>query len=136
MLRSPMPPTKRPEFRSRARALAVAMTVALLAGCAGTFQRPEPVALDEIVRMARSGTSSTEIIKRLRDTRTVHALTGSQFAKLREQGVPDDVLDYLQNSYVGSVELDTRLRYEGFYGPWGLPYPYRPFRGPRPFWYY
>ena len=137
MNRSPKPPKKHPEMRIWFRRLVAAAAIAVLGGCAGTFQRPEPLGLDEIVRLARSGTPSTEMIQRLRDTRTVHALSGSQFAKLREQGVPDDVLDHLQNSYVGSVETDTRLRYQGMYGGWGYPYPFRPFRGgPRPYWYF
>jgi hypothetical protein len=137
MNRSPNPPRKVPELRIRCRVLVAVAAMLVLGGCAGTFQRPPPLALDEIVRLAKAGTPSTEIIQRLRDTRTVHALSGSQFAKLREQGVPDDVLDHLQNAYVGSVETDTRFRYQGMYGGWGYPYPFRPFRGGlHPYWYY
>ena len=62
MNRSPKPPKKHPEMRIWFRRLVAAAAIAVLGGCAGTFQRPEPLGLDEIVRLARSGTPSTEMI--------------------------------------------------------------------------
>lgn len=118
------------------RSLTVLLLALLLGGCAGMMQRPAPLTAEDVVQMAKSGASSTAIIERLRETRTVLRLSGSQFARLREQGVPDDVLDHIQNTYMAAVEADTRLRYQGMYWGWGPPYPMRPLHGPLPYWYY
>jgi len=118
------------------RWLILGITLFALSGCAGMLNRPAPLTAEEVVRLAKAETPSADIIQRLRDTRTVLPLTGSQFAKLREQGVPDDVLDYLQSAYLGSIEMDARIRSQNMYWGWGPPHPYRAFRGPMPYWYY
>ena len=117
----------------------VVATVALvvLSGCAGILQRPDPMTTEDVVRLVKAQTPPAEIVQKLRDTRTVLPLSGSQFAKLREQGVPDEVLDYLQSAYLGAIEFDARMRYQNMYwGGWGPPHPNRAFRGPLPYWYY
>ena len=85
--------------------------VALLGGCAGMDRRPPP-ALEQVVEMSQAGTPADEIIRVLQETRAVYPLTGSQIARLHDQGVADTVLDYLQNVYTESVRRDSRLRYE------------------------
>lgn len=84
---------------------------ALLAGCAGMERRPPP-SLEQIVEMSQAGKPAEEIIRELQDTRAVYPLTGSQIARLHDQGVPDTVLDYLQNAYAESIRWDARLRYD------------------------
>jgi len=119
------------------RFLIAALASAVLSGCAGILHRPDPMTADDVVRLVKAPTPSAEIIQRLRESRTVLPLSGSRFAKLREEGVPDDVLDYLQSAYLGAVEFDARMRYQSMYwGGWGPPHPYRAFRGPLPYWYY
>jgi len=91
--------------------------VALLAGCAGMGGLPPPT-LEQVVEMSRAGTPADEIIRELQKTRAVYALTGSQIARLHDQGVADPVLDYLQDVYTESVRRDTRLHYENtFFWP-------------------
>jgi len=85
--------------------------VGLLAGCAGMQRRPPPT-LEQVVEMSQAGKPAEAIIRELQDTRAVYPLTGSQIARLHEQGVPDAVLDYLQNAYTESIRWDARLRYE------------------------
>ncbi|MEK6209950.1 MAG: hypothetical protein AABM64_06170 [Pseudomonadota bacterium] len=85
--------------------------VALLAGCAGMQRRPPPT-IEQVVEMSQAGKPAEEIIRELQDTRAVYLLTGSQIARLHDQGVPDAVLDYLQNAYAESIRWDARLRYE------------------------
>ena len=135
--RSMPPPDRTGRIR---RALIACTALAVLSGCAGVMKRPDPLTTDDIVRLVKAETPSSDIIQRLRETRTVLPLTGSQFAKLREQGVPDDVLDHLQHAYLGAVEFDARMRYQGLYwggwGGWGPPFPHPGFRGPLPYWYY
>jgi hypothetical protein len=119
------------------RVLIACIASAALSGCAGALKRPDPMTTADIIGLVKAETPSSEIIQRLRETRTVLPLSGSQFARLREQGVPDDVLDHLQQSYLGAVEFDARMRYQGMYwGGWGPPHPYPAFRGPLPYWYY
>lgn len=119
------------------RLVVAILALALLSGCAAILHRPDPMTTEDVVRLVKAQTPPAEIIQKLRETRTVLPLSGSQFAKLREQGVPDEVLDYLQSAYLGAVEFDARMRYQNMYwGGWGPPHPNRAFHGPLPYWYY
>jgi hypothetical protein len=62
--------------------------------------------------MSQAGKPAEEIVRELQQTRAVYPLTGSQIARLHDRGVPDAVLDYLQNAYAESIRWDARLRYE------------------------
>ena len=114
--------------------IAVLLAAMLLGGCAA-FPKREPMTLDQVVQLSKEGKSADDIINRLSESRTVFALSGSGYAKLREQGVDDAVLDYIQRTYVARVELDSRLRYQGWYSPGFYPPYYRPIMGPWPYWY-
>lgn len=87
------------------------LCLVLLTACAVTPRRAPP-SIDQVVEMSQAGKPADEIIRELQDTRAVYPLTGSQIARLHDQGVPDVVLDYLQNAYAESIRWDTRLRYE------------------------
>ena len=85
-----------------------------LAGCAGLERRPPP-SIDQIVEMAKAGKPAEEMVRELQETRAVYPLTASQIVKLHEQGVPDAVLDYMQNAYAESIRWNARMQYEGTY---------------------
>ena len=87
------------------------LLVALLGGCAGMERRPPP-SLEQVVEMSQAGKPAEEIIRELQDTRAVYPLTGSQIARLHDQGVADTVLDYLQNAYAESIRTEAWLRYD------------------------
>ena len=94
------------------RLLAITLlSLFLVAGCAGMQRRPPP-SVDQIVEMARAGKPADAIIRELQDTHAVYPLTATQILRLHEQGVPDSVLDYMQNAYTESVRLDARMQYE------------------------
>ncbi len=100
------------------------------------MQRKEPVTLEQVIQMSKAQLPPADIINKLTESRTVLPISGSQFAKLHEQGVDDSVLDYLQKAFVDSVEMETRLRSQSMYwgyGGWGGHY--RPFYGPWPYGY-
>lgn len=97
--------------------LAALLGAVLVAGCAGLERRPPPT-LDEIVEMSRAGTPPQEIVRVLQETRAVYPLTGSQIVGLHKDGVPDPVLDYLQNAYTEAIRWDARWRYESTYWYW------------------
>ena len=87
------------------------LLVALLGGCAGMERRPPP-SLEQVVEMSQAGKPAEEIVRELQDTRAVYPLTGSQIARLHDQGVPDTVLDYLQNAYAESIRWEAWRRYD------------------------
>lgn len=125
----------RPIHRSAMRLALILLASAILTACASVEKR-EPVTLEQVITMSKAGTPPADIINKLKDSRTVFVLSGSQYAKLREDGVDDTVLDYIQKTYVMSVEMDARLRYQSMYWGYGWGYPYRPYYGPWPYWYY
>jgi hypothetical protein len=123
--------------RSRSAALLVALlAAAALAGCASLgAQRPPPPTLEEIVALSKSGAPAEEIIQRMDASHAVYRLPASELAKLREQGVQDAVIDYMQRTYIEEERFREWVRsrdmywygwpYYGFYGPWRYgPYPY------------
>jgi hypothetical protein len=91
--------------------VAALLCFTLLTGCAGIQRRPPPT-LEQVVEMSQAGKPAEEIVRELQETRAVYPLTGSQIARLHDRGVPDAVLDYLQNAYAESIRWDARLRYE------------------------
>ena len=68
----------------------------------------QPLPISDVVKMSESGMSPEEVVQRIRASRTTYALRGSHFAKLQAAGVSDEVLDYLQQSFVDDVDLLTR----------------------------
>lgn len=123
-------PPKRPDVPPHRRRWlgSVLLCAALLSGCAGLERRP-PLTIDDVVQRSRAGTPPAELIRELDQTRTVLAITGSRYARLKAEGVSDEVLDYLQKSFIAALEFEARMHYQTFYWGWGFPYPpsMRPF---------
>jgi hypothetical protein len=100
----------------------------LLAGCASgpLFEGPPPIAPEQVVAMAKKGDTAANIIGELQKSRTVYSLTASQFAQLSKDGVPDAVLDYMQQTHLKEIERQARKDaqfdawfHHGWYGhPW------------------
>src|SRR5215510_1129064 len=86
---------------------------AMLVALSSAVASGSPLAISEVVRMSGSGARPQDVIERLRASQTSYALRGSDFGKLKAAGVPDEVLDYLQQSFVSSVELLTRYSVVG-----------------------
>jgi len=114
--------------------LVFALSVLPLSGCAnlgatlmGEPTKP-PVTVPQIVLMSKEGIPSDEIIAKMRESGTVYRLQASQLAQLKEQGVPDAVIDYMQQTYIDTVRRDQSfedwdnwtLADDGFWygGPW------------------
>ena len=104
------------------------------AGCATLGEPlPPPPSLAQIVEMSKAGQTPQQIIERMQQSRAVYRLPASELAKLREQGVADPVIDYMQRVHLESVRFEESMRSRTFYGPgWG---PWGPAYGGRdPFW--
>jgi hypothetical protein len=114
-------------------ALIACATLIGLAGCAGPLGREEvpPLSPEQISAMAKSGQSTADIITRIQLSDTVYSLTASQFVQLSKDGVPDAVLDYMQQTYLKAVERNARreaysdfwFSAHGWYGHPLYPYP-------------
>ena len=91
--------------------LIVLTCITLLGGCAtlGTTEPPPPVTVPEIIQMSKEGVPADTLIERMRDSETVYRLTAAQLAELHEQGISDQVIDYMQQTYVDAVRQDQSL---------------------------
>ncbi len=93
------------------------LVTSMLIGC--TTYRLEPVTVGKVVQMSKSGVSSSQIIAEMRESRTVYPLKASQLARLHEQGVPDDVIDYMQSTYIASARRQQNLQDWYYWTPYG-----------------
>jgi hypothetical protein len=80
----------------------------LLSGCAALYTPRQPMPIAEVVELSKSKTSPNEVIQRISASGTTYQLRGSDFAKLKALGVPDPVLDFLQQSLVNDIDFLTR----------------------------
>jgi hypothetical protein len=124
-------------------ALATVFLAFALGGCAALRDdRPPPPSVPEIVKMAQDKVPAEEIVKRIDEGRANYRLSGADYAKLRDQGVPDAVLNAMHRRQLEAARYEEWLRARDrlFWAPgWAGPYPYpywgSPF-GPRyPYWW-
>jgi hypothetical protein len=88
--------------------LSAVLLLLVLSSCATLYTPRKPMPIAEVVKLSKSGAGSRLVIQRIRVTSTTYALRGSDFAKLKAYGVPDPVLDSLQQSFVDDLDLYTR----------------------------
>ena len=109
----------------------------LLGGCASLGRpAPPPVTVPEIQALSHANVPADDIIAKMRQSETVYRLTASQLAQLHEQGVPDKVINYMQQTYLDAVARRQALAdwnnwrfQDGWWygGPyWGWPQPWYP----------
>ena len=115
---------------------AILLLLALsLGACASAEPRPAPLSGADIVERARAGQSAADIVAELQRTRTVLPLQASDIVALHEQGVPREVLDYLQRALIEEIRWRDRNSAYYWYGPVNrgfgpCPWPYSGFRRP------
>lgn len=85
------------------------VAIGALAGCA-TFNepRPEPVTVPQIITMVRQGLPAADIIAKMKASHTVYRLKASRLAELEKMGVPAEVIDYMQKTYLQAVKEEAR----------------------------
>ena len=93
----------------KAKSLTILLLIAtinfFLGACASVTGNPDTkVTVPEIIEMTKAGTSDQEIIDQIRQSRTVYKLDGNQYANLRQIGVSDSVINYMQETYTDAVE--------------------------------
>jgi len=90
--------------------------------------RLKPISVDDVRSMAKAGASDQAMIDAIRDARLTHiigvgglgpvathplaGLSGSELARLRQEGIPDPVVDELQVAFLGQFVEVQRLRYQ------------------------
>lgn len=82
---------------------------AVLGSCA-TLGEPEraPLSLADIVDLAKKGKDAPSIIEEIKATHALYDVTASQYAKLSKDGVPDAVLDFMQQGQLKMAERQGR----------------------------
>lgn len=82
----------------------VTVAVFLLTGCATVqSKKTKPVTVTDIVQMSQEKVPAEKIIDKMRASGTVYRLKASELVGLKEQGVPDAVINYMQQTYLDSV---------------------------------
>ena len=104
-------------------------------GAAGPIAPVKPVGMalthEEIVALARSGAPASLIIQKMRDSRATYSATPEQAGSLIAQGVPPEVLSYMQYGEAGIAPRPVPA--PGYAYPPSYPYPYY---GPSPYGYW
>lgn len=94
---------------------------------------PNPVSVKEIVEMTKAGIPPETIINTIQQSQTVYRLQASQLVQLKEMGVSDEVINYMQQTYIDAVRQNQAyddwsnfsLADDGFW--YGGPIPGGPF---------
>lgn len=82
-------------------ALILLSSVILFGGCATlTFKQPEPVTIGQVIEMSKQGVPAGTIVEKMRGSQSVYRLTAAQLAELHDLGIADQVLDYMQQTYI------------------------------------
>jgi hypothetical protein len=94
-----------------AAALVMAVGLLALSGCATlTGAPPVPVTVGQIIKMSHEGLPPREIIKLMQDSGTAYRLSASQLADLKQKGVSDAVINYMQQTYLNAVRKNQVRR--------------------------
>jgi outer membrane murein-binding lipoprotein Lpp len=106
----------------------VVLAATVLSGCA-SMDGPErqPLTLEALVGLAKEGKDAATMIQTIKTSETIFDVTASQYAKLSRDGVPDAVIDFMQQGQLKMAERQGRreaMQDAWFYGRgyWGHGY--------------
>jgi hypothetical protein len=104
------------------------------------------VTVHDIVQMSKDGVSSKDIIREIRKTHTAYNLKADQLAKLRDEGVQDSVINYMEKTHIDAIRRNQQMEdsfywwpgyYRYLYGGFGYGWPlYGGFWGRGPTFYF
>jgi hypothetical protein len=95
-----------------------------------TYYNPNQIPLSDIVRMSKNGLYSKDIIQEIKNSHSIYGIKADQFAKLRDAGVQDSVLNYMQITHMDAIRRDQQIADSyygwpyGYYGGFGYGWPY------------
>jgi hypothetical protein len=115
-----------------------AATLLLLSGCANlSVPEKPPLTLEQIVDLARQGKDAPTLIGEIKQSHAVYDVTASQYAKLSRDGVPDAVLDFMQQGQIRMAERAGRREARQDLWMYGVGWPgYGPVWYPRSYYVY
>jgi len=112
--------TQKKLSQSQGLALTFLTCVTLLSGCATFgFKTPEPVTVSQVIQMSKEDVPPETIVKKMRDSGAVYRFTAAQLAELHDLGVADQVLDYMQQTYIEAERRDQSRDDWGEWDMWG-----------------
>ena len=120
-----------------APAATAVLLIAFLAACAGMRGATiPPVTVEEVVQMSQAGVPADQIIEKMRQSQTIYRLEASKLADLRDKGVPDKVINYMQQTYLDAVRRNKYLQDTTYWTPGGPGYWYGgpPYGWPNEWW--
>ncbi|MEO7253867.1 MAG: hypothetical protein ABIZ64_06450 [Casimicrobium sp.] len=100
----------------------IVATAFALGGCATMIDSAPPLTIDALVQRAKLGESVESLLASLRGSRERFALSGSEYALLKERGLPAAVLDELQKRELQAVRDDQWRNSRFYWNPWGGPW--------------
>jgi hypothetical protein len=92
----------------------------------------QQVPVSDIVQMSKDGLTSGDIISQIRQSRSVYGLNAGELAKLRDEGVADSVINYMENTHFDAINQSRQMNNPnygwdsgyGYYGGFGFGWPY------------
>jgi hypothetical protein len=92
----------------------------------------QQVTVPDIVKMSKDGYSSKSIIKEIRQSHSYYTLKADQLSKLRNEGVQDSVINYMEKTHIDAVRGNQQMNDSyygwpgdyGWYGGFGYGWPY------------
>ncbi len=108
---SPSSQTRRRRFTAEqvnALKLSIILSLIFYIGCATLSGNPvgpppDPVTVQEVVEMTEAGLPPQIIINKIQESHTVYRLQASQLVQLKDMGVSDEVINYMQQTYIDAV---------------------------------
>ena len=81
------------------------------------YQPSLPVS--DIIQMSKDSVSSKDIIREIRRLHMVYLLKADQLAKLKDEGVQDSVINYMEKTHIDAVRR-IQLMQDSYYGWSGM----------------
>ena len=94
------------------------VSAAMLTGCVVYRNVTPKLSEDDIVQMSKEGMSSRAIISEIRNSRSVYMLHADQIAQLSREGVPDSVLNYMDQTRINAIRRYNSWDNDYYYGPY------------------
>jgi hypothetical protein len=91
-------------------ALIILFGLTVLSGCATLgFKTPDPITVGQVIQMSKDNVPPETIVNKMRDSQSVYPLTAAQLAELHDMGVADQVLNYMQQTYIEAQRRQKNL---------------------------
>jgi hypothetical protein len=113
-------------FYNKLALLIVTSGVWFLQSCVVYQQPREPmVKVPDIIQMSKDGVTSKDIISKIKKSHTAYTLKADQLAKLKQQGVSDSVINFMELTHINSAIRNAQYSSYNYGWPyWGGYYGY------------